>query len=173
MAPSHIDNGGEYSGDIPNDNAPHTQALVYEETSPLILKADSTADTKNDISGKDAEILTIAESKIVDDIEAGASQRDALPRTMGLMAATALVMGHVIGSGIFSTPAIVWSLTGSPGMALLIWLFGGMVAICGAVCFVELGTMLPNSGGEQAYLAYTFRRPRVLASYLFFWSLIM
>ncbi|KAI8051160.1 amino acid/polyamine transporter I [Syncephalis plumigaleata] len=108
------------------------------------------------------------------DIEAGSPSRpDALPRTMGLLAATALVIGHVIGSGIFSTPAIVWSLTGSPGMSLFIWLFGGLIAICGAVCFVELGTLLPNSGGEQAYLAYTYRKPYVLASYLFFWSLII
>ena len=131
-----------------------TAIVVNEKTTPYLTEQEN-------------------EKENVDDIETGPSQQDALPRTMGPMAATALVVGQVIGSGIFSTPAIVWSLTGSPGMSLLIWLFGGVVAICGAVCFVELGTMLPKSGGEQAYLAYTFRRPHVLASYLFFWSLIM
>ncbi|RKP25838.1 amino acid/polyamine transporter I [Syncephalis pseudoplumigaleata] len=108
-------------------------------------------------------------------VEGGAvdGRDDVLPRTMGVVAATALVIGHVIGSGIFSTPAIVWSLVGSPGMSLSMWLIGGVITICGAVCFVELGTLLPNSGGEQAYLAYIYRRPYVLASYLFFWSLII
>ncbi|KAI9593368.1 amino acid/polyamine transporter I [Syncephalis fuscata] len=94
------------------------------------------------------------------DVEANPSRPDALPRTIGLVSATALIIGHSIGSGIFSTPAIVWSLTGSP-------------AVCGTICFVELGTLLPNSGGEQAYLAYTYRKPHVFASYLFFWSLII
>ena len=116
----HIDNGSEYSDDIPNDNAAHTQALVYERITLLILKTDPeiVIDTKDYLSSKDAEILQTTQGKHVDDIETGSSQQDALPRTMGLMAATALVVGQVIGSGIFSTPAIVWSLTGSPGMSL-------------------------------------------------------
>ncbi|KAI9598203.1 amino acid permease-domain-containing protein [Syncephalis fuscata] len=92
---------------------------------------------------------------------------------MGIPSGISIVIGMIIGSGIFSTPGFVWQLVGSPGMALIMWVVGGFVSYLGTLCYVELGTMLPKSGGEQAYLAYAFKRPRELFSFLFCWCTII
>src|SRR5215470_13192385 len=88
------------------------------------------------------------------------SSQNGLQPTMGLFSGMAMVVGLMIGSGIFSTPGIILTSVGSPGLSLLVWVIGGAVTYCGALSFVELGTMLPKSGGEQAYLDYAFRKPR-------------
>ncbi|KAJ1967720.1 hypothetical protein IWQ62_001682 [Dispira parvispora] len=96
-----------------------------------------------------------------------------LPRTMGALSGTALVCGLMIGSGIFSTPATVLLQAGSPGMAMVLWGIGALVTLCGALSYVELGAMLPVSGGEQTYLEYAFRRPRALLAFLFCFCMII
>jgi amino acid transporter len=96
-----------------------------------------------------------------------------LEPTMGVFSGTAMVIGLIIGSGIFSTPASIWQLVGSPGMAMIMWLFGGLITYFGALSYIELGTMLPKSGGEQAYLDYAFKKPKALLSFIFCWSLIV
>ncbi|CAG8660733.1 10852_t:CDS:2, partial [Diversispora eburnea] len=73
---------------------------------------------------------------------------------------------------IFITPAIVWRAMGSPGAALLVWIGGGIIALCGSLCFVELGLRFPRNGGEAEYLREAFPHPRNLASYLFSFMLI-
>ncbi|RKP23107.1 hypothetical protein SYNPS1DRAFT_24917, partial [Syncephalis pseudoplumigaleata] len=85
-----------------------------------------------------------------------------LEQSMGVVSGTAMVVSLIIGSGIFTTPASVWHLAGSPGMAMIMWAIGGVLTYFGAISYIELGTMLPKSGGEQAYLAYAFKRPRFL-----------
>ncbi|RKP07187.1 amino acid/polyamine transporter I, partial [Thamnocephalis sphaerospora] len=92
---------------------------------------------------------------------------------MGVFSGTAMVIGLIIGSGIFSTPASIWQLVGSPGMAMVMWVIGGLITYCGALSYIELGTMLPKSGGEQAYLDYAFKKPKALLSFMFCWSLIV
>ncbi|RKP40117.1 amino acid/polyamine transporter I, partial [Dimargaris cristalligena] len=92
---------------------------------------------------------------------------------MGVLSGTALVCGLMIGSGIFSTPANVLTLTGSAGAALLVWALGAIITLCGALSYVELGTMLPKSGGEQTYLDYAFRKPRALLAFLFCFCVIV
>lgn len=67
-----------------------------------------------------------------------------------------LVVGAMIGSGLFSSPGPVLEATGAPGTALLIWLVSGLLALLGALCYVELGTMLPMNGGESVYLSRAF-----------------
>ncbi|KAI9593362.1 amino acid/polyamine transporter I [Syncephalis fuscata] len=96
-----------------------------------------------------------------------------LEQTMGAVSGTAMVVSLIIGSGIFTTPASVWSLAGSPGMAMVMWAIGGILTYFGAISYIELGTMLPKSGGEQAYLSYAFKRPKVLVAFLFCWTLIV
>ena len=53
-----------------------------------------------------------------------------------------MVIGLMIGSGIFSTPAKILKLSGSVGMSLILWLVGGLLTLCGTLCYVELGTMM-------------------------------
>ncbi|KAJ1659841.1 hypothetical protein IWQ61_001151 [Dispira simplex] len=96
-----------------------------------------------------------------------------LPRTMGALSGTALVCGLMIGSGIFSTPATVLLQAGSPGMAMVLWGIGALVTLCGALSYVELGAMLPVSGGEQTYLEYAFRKPKALFAFLFCFCMII
>jgi APA family basic amino acid/polyamine antiporter len=76
----------------------------------------------------------------------------ALERRLGLGAATALVVGEVIGVGIFLTPAEMARGLGSPFWLLFVWLFVGATAFCGALCYGELAARFPEAGGGYVYL---------------------
>lgn len=73
-------------------------------------------------------------------------------REIGLLGGVALVSGSMIGSGIFMSPQFVLAYIGSPGASLLIWALGGLLAMCTALCYTELGTVIPESGGEFIYI---------------------
>ncbi|RKP34692.1 amino acid/polyamine transporter I, partial [Dimargaris cristalligena] len=88
-------------------------------------------------------------------------------RTMGVISGSALVCGLMIGSGIFSTPGVVVTLTGSAAMAMVYWGLGAFTTFCGAFSYIELGCLMPESGGEQVYLDYCIRKPRQLFGFLF------
>lgn len=77
-----------------------------------------------------------------------------------------LVISRVIGSGIFATPGTILQSVGSPGLSLLLWVVGAVIAASGLVIALEYGCMLPRSGGQKVYLEFTFRHPRFLASTL-------
>ncbi|RUS19836.1 amino acid/polyamine transporter I [Endogone sp. FLAS-F59071] len=96
-----------------------------------------------------------------------------LKPTIGIFSGSALIVGLMIGSGIFSTPGTILSKVGSPGMAMILWAFGGVITYAGTISYVELGTMIPKNGGEQAYLAYAFKKPRALIAFLFCWAMIV
>ncbi|OLN86003.1 Low-affinity methionine permease [Colletotrichum chlorophyti] len=89
-----------------------------------------------------------------------------LGRTLTWQSAYILVISRVIGSGIFATPGAILRSVGSPGLALLLWVVGAVVAACGLMVSLEFGSMLPRSGGDKVYLEFTYRRPRFLASTL-------
>jgi APA family basic amino acid/polyamine antiporter len=75
-----------------------------------------------------------------------------LERRLGTDAATALVVGEVIGVGIFLTPAGMVRGLGSPFWVLLVWLAVGATALCGALCYGELAARYPEAGGGYVYL---------------------
>src|ERR671927_1564189 len=75
-----------------------------------------------------------------------------LRRQIGLLTATALVVGEVVGVGIFLTPAKMTKSVGSPFMVLVVWLVAGAMALCGALCFGELAARRPEAGGSYADL---------------------
>ncbi len=79
-----------------------------------------------------------------------------LKREIGLTSATVLVIANMIGSGIFTTSGFILAELGSPTALLLCWLLGGLFALAGALCYGELGAMLPRAGGEYAYLREAF-----------------
>lgn len=68
----------------------------------------------------------------------------------------ALIVGMIIGSGIFATPSRVDSNVPSPGVAIIIWVVAGLFAWTGAVSFAELGAAIPKNGGMQEYLSYIY-----------------
>lgn len=73
-------------------------------------------------------------------------------RHLGLFSGISLIVGSVIGSGIFVSPKEVINSAGSLGLALLIWVIGGLVCIPGAICYAELGCLIPSSGGDYTYI---------------------
>ncbi|MEE4184679.1 MAG: amino acid permease, partial [Gammaproteobacteria bacterium] len=82
-----------------------------------------------------------------------------LMRHMGMRSATALVVANVIGAGVFTTTGFQAADLGHPGIILLLWLLGGVLAYCGALCFAELGAAMPHAGAEYVYLRETYGRP--------------
>ena len=83
--------------------------------------------------------------------------------------AIALIVGIVIGAGIFVTPALVASHTGDAAALLTAWAVGGIVALAGALCYAELATTYPHSGGDYHYLSRGFGRS---LAFLFGWARI-
>lgn len=91
-------------------------------------------------------------------------------RAMGLLDSTAVVVGSMIGSGIFIVSAEASRLLGSPGWVLLAWLLSGILTVVGAVCYSELSAMHPEAGGQYVFLRESFGK---LAAFLYGWTLFM
>jgi APA family basic amino acid/polyamine antiporter len=89
-----------------------------------------------------------------------------LVRGLTLPATTALVVGTVIGTGVFIKTAIMAQDTGSASTVLLAWVAAGVLSMCGALTYAELGAMLPHAGGEYVYLRHAYGE---LAAFLFGW----
>jgi basic amino acid/polyamine antiporter, APA family len=93
-----------------------------------------------------------------------------LVRTLGPLDATMMVMGSMIGSGIFITSAESARLTGAPGWLLLAWLVAGLMTITGALCCSELATMMPRAGGVYVFLREAYG---AAMGFLFGWTLFL
>lgn len=79
-----------------------------------------------------------------------------LRREIGIFTATTLVVANMVGTGIFTTSGFVIKELSRPSTMLLCWLVGGIFALCGALCYGELGSRFPRVGGEYVYLSETF-----------------
>lgn len=79
-----------------------------------------------------------------------------LRRDLTLTHGIAIVVGITIGTGIFLKSAPMAQAVGSPGMVMAAWVVAGLVAILGALCFAELGTLIPRAGGEYQYVRAAF-----------------
>ena len=77
-------------------------------------------------------------------------------RRMGVFSSTMLVVGGVIGAGIFLNPAVVAAHTHSGAELLLAWVLGGILTLLGALCFAELGARRPEAGGSYLYILEAF-----------------
>jgi len=91
-------------------------------------------------------------------------------RRLGLFSGTMAVVGGIIGGGIFRTPASVAERVRSPGLTLIAWVLGGVVALIGAFCFGELGQRRPKAGGGYVYLRETWGP---LPAFLYGWALLL
>ncbi|KAL2048026.1 hypothetical protein ABVK25_011122 [Lepraria finkii] len=87
-------------------------------------------------------------------------------RNLTWTSAYMLTVSRIVGSGIFATPGNIYKSVGSVGLALTVWIVGATIAACGLAVSMELGCMLPRSGGAKVYLEFIYRRPRFLASTL-------
>lgn len=116
-----------------------TKAVPNERLSssrdPAKVKDGITTDivTKDDPNSKDEEKVR-------------------LKKELGLFGGISFIVGCIIGSGIFVSPKGVLIYSGSISMSLAVWLSSGLMTLVGAICYAELGTMFPQSGGVYTYL---------------------
>ncbi len=75
-----------------------------------------------------------------------------LVRGLGASAAMAMVVGHIIGTGVFLVPGAMTRATGSVGLVFLVWIVGGVLSLFGALTIAELGAAMPEAGGAYVYL---------------------
>jgi len=90
--------------------------------------------------------------------------RPALLRSLSLTDATMLVVGCIVGVGIFRTASSIATHLHSPLLILALWVFGGLLSLCGALCYAELAAMFPATGGDYIYISQVYGR---FAGFLF------
>jgi basic amino acid/polyamine antiporter, APA family len=87
--------------------------------------------------------------------------------TLSTIDAVVIVIGIVVGAGIFKTPAIVAANSASQSVFLFAWVMGGVASLIGALCYAELASTYPNAGGDYHFLRRAFGRS---PGFLFAWS---
>ncbi|MGA9528407.1 MAG: amino acid permease [Terriglobales bacterium] len=102
-----------------------------------------------------------------DDVPHKATARPGLARDLKLSHAGAIVVGTIIGSGIFLVPQEMMQAVGSARIVYLAWLIGGLLSFFGALTYAELGAMKPQAGGEYVYIRDAYGP---LASFLYGWT---
>src|SRR5690349_7456059 len=98
------------------------------------------------------------------------TSRAELVRGLNLRDTTALVVGTIIGTGVFLKTAKMANAVGSPMLVLLVWVAAGSLSLAGALAYAELGAMMPEAGGEFVYLKTAYGR---LPAFLFGWMRIV
>lgn len=88
-------------------------------------------------------------------------------QVLSITDAVVVIVGIVIGAGVFRTPSAVAAQTGSPELFLGVWLLGGVISLIGALCYAELSTSFPNTGGDYHFLHRAFGRR---FAFLFAWA---
>jgi basic amino acid/polyamine antiporter, APA family len=99
------------------------------------------------------------------------TQRDqGLARRLGAFDATMIVMGGIVGAGIFMNPSVVARQVGAPWLMLAAWTAGGLIALAGAFVYAELAQRRPEVGGQYAYLRDAFHP---MGAFLYGWTLLL
>ncbi|XP_068236187.1 Y+L amino acid transporter 2-like [Palaemon carinicauda] len=122
---------------------------------------------QHDTKSKTCDTTTQSKSKYENrNAEQNSKEPVKLKKELGLLEGVAMIVGIVIGSGIFVSPKGVIFYTGSVGLSLAVWAVSGIVSMVGALSFVELSTMIPESGGMYSYLYEAFG---ALPAFLYMW----
>ncbi len=112
--------------------------------------------------------MSLIQNDVVETVEIKKPAEAAGPkRVLGAADAIALIVGIVIGAGIFRTPSLVAGSVDSGGLMLLVWLAGGLISLVGALCYAELTTTFPNTGGDYHFLMRAFGNK---TAFLFAWA---
>jgi amino acid transporter len=79
-----------------------------------------------------------------------------IPKHISVFSGVSHIVGSMVGTGIFRTVGSVQANVGSAGASIVIWLISGLLSLAGAICYVELGSTFPSSGGDQVYLTLMY-----------------
>jgi basic amino acid/polyamine antiporter, APA family len=104
------------------------------------------------------------------EMAASTSPSPGLVRRLGLFDATMIVMGGIVGSGIFMNPYVVARQVSSPALILGAWVLGGLIALAGAFVYAELAARRPQVGGQYAYIREAYHP---LAAFIYGWALLL
>ncbi|TMH69625.1 MAG: amino acid permease [Betaproteobacteria bacterium] len=88
-------------------------------------------------------------------------------QVLALGDATAIIVGLIVGAGIFGTPSIVAGAVESPALLVAVWVAGGAFSVIGALCYAELATAFPSAGGEYHFIGRAYGRP---LAFLYGWA---
>jgi len=97
-------------------------------------------------------------------------QETGLRRQLGLVDSVAIIVGIIIGVGIFRVPSSIAGYLHTPALILAAWIVGGLLALCGGLCYAELSASLPETGGDYVYLRESYGPA---ASFLFGWTKLL
>lgn len=89
-----------------------------------------------------------------------------LIRGLGLLAAISIVIGNVIGTGVFLKARVMTCNLGKPGLVIFVWIFAGILSLAGALTYAELAAMMPRAGGEYNFIKVAYGR---VWSFLYGW----
>ena len=120
------------------------------------------------VNSTDAEVEPLKANN--NDKKNGEEKAIKLERTLGLPSGIGIILGTIIGSGIFVSPKGVLEESGSVGLSLIIWIVAGLICLLGALCFAELGTIITKSGGQYSYIEEAFGS---FLGFLYLWSCLL
>lgn len=127
---------------------------------------DEERDSDQYLESDDSTLRKSGNRDSADDFTSDTEAPLELKRTVGLFSGISLIVGTMIGSGIFVSPTGLLDRTGSVAMSLIVWVACGFVSMLGALAYAELGTMIPSSGAEYAYFMEAFGP---FPAYMFSW----
>ncbi|XP_065364639.1 Y+L amino acid transporter 2 [Calliphora vicina] len=140
---------------------------LQSPTSEMVLLTPNTENPPN--------IMANSMSTANDHNKRGASvesnnSRVQMKKQLGLLEGVAIILGIIFGSGIFISPKGVINEVEAVGTSLVIWVLCGLLSMIGALCYAELGTSIPKSGGDYAYILEAYGS---LPAFLYLWDAMM
>lgn len=100
-------------------------------------------------------------------MDRGPDRDETIPAHLSVWDAVSIIVGIVIGAGIFQTPPLIFKNLPGPGAVVIVWVVAGLLCLVGALCYAELGTSYPRAGGDYVYLTRAYGR---WLGFLFGWA---
>src|SRR5919107_4583326 len=101
------------------------------------------------------------------DIQQPNTSTNHLIRGLSLIAAISIIIGNVIGTGVFLKARVMTCNVGTPGTVMAVWVVAGLLSLAGALTYAELAAMMPRAGGEYVFIREAYGR---LPSFLYGWT---